>query len=121
MYVLNTSGLRLPEGLVETATRTVRIAHQNGLHLRPCSAIVDAVNRHRAKVIVQYGNQSANAASILDLLSLGAASGTELVLSATGAEAEAALESVADLFASRFEKVLYLAPSGSRESDAWSH
>lgn len=107
--VLETGGLRLPEGrrLVETSTRTVRVTHQNGLHLRPCSAIVNAVNRHRARVIVQIGNQSANAASIFDLLSLAAAHGTELVLSATGADAEEAVETVAGVFASGVEVPLH--------------
>ena len=105
--VLEITGLRLPEGLVEISTRTVRVTYQNGLHLRPCSAIVDAVNRHRAKVIVQYGDQSVNAASIFDLLSLGAEAGTELVLSATGAEAEEAVEAVAGLLASGAEVALH--------------
>jgi phosphocarrier protein HPr len=105
--VLETAGLRLPEGLVETSTRTVRVTHQHGLHLRPCSAIVNTVNRHRARVLVQHGNQSANAASIFDLLSLGAAAGTELVLSATGAEAEEAVEAVAELFDSGPEVALH--------------
>lgn len=101
--MLETAGLRLPDGLLEALTRTVRVTQQNGLHLRPCSAIVNTVNRHRARVIVQHGNQSADAASILDLLSLGATAGTELLLSATGAEAQEAVEAVAGLFASGAE------------------
>ena len=74
-----------------------------GLHLRPCSAIVNTVSRHLAKVMIQKGSQVADAASILDLLSLAATQGTELVLSATGAEAEEALEAVAGLFSGKTE------------------
>jgi phosphotransferase system HPr (HPr) family protein len=54
-------------------------------------------------VVVHKGNRSTNAASIFGLLSLAASSGTELVLSATGAEAEEALDAVASLFREEFE------------------
>jgi phosphotransferase system HPr (HPr) family protein len=86
----------------ERATRAVRVSPEQGLHLRPCSAIVSTVRKHRADVIVQKGSQSARAASIFELLSLGASPGTELLLSATGAEAQQAVDAVAGLFASDF-------------------
>lgn len=89
--------------LSEPATRTVKVNDVRGLHFRPCAAIVDAVSKHQAQVIVQKGNQSTSAASILGLISLEAIPGTELVLSATGAEAQAALDAVADLFSSDFQ------------------
>ncbi|MCY2994938.1 MAG: HPr family phosphocarrier protein [Planctomycetota bacterium] len=79
--------------------RTVRVSHVQGLHLRPCSAIVSEVRKHRAQVMVRNGGRTANAASIFDLLSLAAPQGTELVLSALGAEAGEALEAVAGLLA----------------------
>jgi phosphotransferase system HPr (HPr) family protein len=56
-----------------------------------------------AKVTIQKGSQFADAAIILDLLMLAASQGTELVLSATGPEAEKALEAVAGLFASKID------------------
>jgi phosphotransferase system HPr (HPr) family protein len=82
----------------KSATRTLRVTHQQGLHLRPCSAIVTIVGRHLARVMIQKGSQFANAASVLDLLSLAATHGTELVLTATGVEAEEVLEAVVGLF-----------------------
>jgi phosphocarrier protein HPr len=88
-----------------TANRTVLVTNAKGLHLRPCSAIVTVVRRHRADVTVQKGNQSADATSILDLLSLAAPPGTELVLSATGADADEALDALASLFGDKFEIV----------------
>jgi phosphotransferase system HPr (HPr) family protein len=87
----------------QTITRTVKVGPQQGLHLRPCSAIVSTVGKHQADLIVQKGVQSARAASIFELLSLAASPGTELVLSATGAEAQEAVDAVAGLFASDFQ------------------
>lgn len=89
--------------LPEIATRTVKVNDERGLHFRPCSAIVGMVGKHQAKVNVQKGSQSVSAASILGLISLEAIPGTELVLSATGAESQEALDAVAALFANDFQ------------------
>ncbi len=56
-------------------------------------------------VTVQKDGQSVDATSILNLLSLAAPSGTELVLSATGAKADEALDALASLFGDGFEMV----------------
>jgi phosphocarrier protein HPr len=85
--------------LAETTSRTVFVNNRHGLHLRPCSAIVTTANRHRAKVTVHKGGHTVSADSIFGLLSLAATWGTELILSATGPDAEEALEAVAQVFA----------------------
>jgi phosphotransferase system HPr (HPr) family protein len=74
--------------LTETATRTVHVRNRHGLHIRVCSAIVTAVGRYQADVTIQKDSQSADAASIFDLMLLAASQGTRLVLSVTGDEAE---------------------------------
>ncbi len=84
--------------LTATCTRTVTVTNVDGLHARPCVAIVKTVSKHQAQVTIHKGSQSVDAGSILDLLSLGATQGTELVLAATGDEAEEALNAVAGLF-----------------------
>ena len=91
------------ETVPKAVTRTVRVTRQEGLHLRPCSAIASTVGRHQAKVTIQNGTQSANAESVMDLLLLAATQGTELVLFATGPEAEEALEAVVGLLDSQPE------------------
>jgi len=84
--------------LTATCTRTVTVTNLDGLHARPCVAIVKTVSRHQAHVTIQKGTQSVDAASVMDLLLLAATQGTELVLSATGKEAERTLEAVVGLF-----------------------
>ena len=86
----------------ETATRKVVVISRHGLHVRPCLAIVNTVNRHQANVTVQKGSQMVDATNMLGLISLGASQGTELVLSATGPQAENALDALVGLFSSQF-------------------
>ena len=82
--------------------RTVVVTNCHGLHVRPSSAIVDTVGRHKAQVTVRKGGETVDASSVLALLSLTATQGTELVLSARGPEAEEVLEALDDLFANEF-------------------
>lgn len=87
----------------ETSTRTVTVTNRHGLHARPSVVIVNTVRKYDARVTVRGNGQYADAASILDLLSLGATQGTELVLSASGPQAEEALNALGHLFDVEFE------------------
>jgi len=65
--------------------------------------LVKTVRKYDAQVTIRRGNQIVDAASILDLLSLGATQGTELLLSAKGRQAEEVIEAMAQLFDAEFE------------------
>ncbi len=82
----------------ETCTRTVTITNRHGLHARPAVVIVKTVRKYDAQVTIQKGNQTVDAASILDLLSLGAAQGSKLLLTAKGRQAEKVTEALGRLF-----------------------
>ncbi len=82
----------------EVLKRTVTVLHAQGLHLRPCSAIVGAIKKFDARVIIKKDGHQINANSMIGLLSLGATHGTELYLHADGPDAKKALEAIAQLF-----------------------
>ncbi|PRI10025.1 HPr family phosphocarrier protein [Leucobacter massiliensis] len=82
------------------ATRTVTIASSVGLHARPASLFVEAVGETGLDVeIGRPGEASVDAGSILGVMALGAKHGEEVVLTAEGPEAEAALDRLAELLA----------------------
>jgi phosphotransferase system HPr (HPr) family protein len=91
-----------PAMFEKTATRQVVIHRAAGLHARPCLAISTAVGGCQSEVEIRAGGQTANARSIIELLSLGAGQGTELVLTATGPDREQILDTLVDLFANDF-------------------
>ena len=88
---------------MESFTRTVTITNEHGLHARPSLIIVKTVKKYDAKVTIGRGNHTIDAASMLDLLSLGAAQGAELVLSASGPQAVKVLDALVHLFDVEFE------------------
>lgn len=84
------------------ANRKVVITNPAGLHARPADLFVKTALKFNAKVTVVKGSERVDGRSILGLLTLGAADGTELTLEAEGPDAGEALEALAELVASNF-------------------
>ncbi|MFR9673527.1 HPr family phosphocarrier protein [Streptomyces sp. TR02-1] len=80
--------------------RTVAVGARTGLHARPASLFVQAAGRLPVKVTVaRDGRPPVDARSLLSVLALGARQGDEVVLSAEGEGAEAAVDELAALVA----------------------
>jgi phosphotransferase system HPr (HPr) family protein len=65
--------------------------------------IANTVRKYAARVAIRSDKHVVDAADVLDLLSLGADQGTELVLSAQGPQAQEALEALIHLFDVEFD------------------
>ena len=89
--------------MTHTAQQTVRVGLEQGLHMVPCSLIVRTAERFPCEIQIQKEDRSADAKAILDLLTLSAENGNELVLEARGAEADEAVKALARLFESNFD------------------
>jgi len=80
-----------------TLSKTVVLNHPNGLHLRPAGVFCECAKRFDAKIEIVADSLRVDGKSILDLITLGAVHGTTLQIEATGTDAEAALEALADM------------------------
>lgn len=76
--------------------RTVVVANPSGLHARPAAKLVDFVKGYPGTVELEKDGRRANLKSILMLLSLGVAKGTEITLWVDGTEEEAFADSLAE-------------------------
>jgi phosphocarrier protein HPr len=85
-------------------SRSAELVNQRGLHARASAAFAREASKFNAKVTVRYDGMTASAASIMDLLMLGARVGQTIEIDAEGEEAQAALEAVCDLIARRFDE-----------------
>ena len=78
--------------------RTVTIASSVGLHARPAALFVQAATATGLPVhISKVGEEPVDARSILGVMALGAKHGEEVVLTADGEGAEAALDGLVAL------------------------
>jgi phosphotransferase system HPr (HPr) family protein len=85
-------------------TRTVVVTNRQGLHARPADAFVKTALRYQSKIEVIKDSERVDGKSILSMLTLAAMEGTKLQIEATGADAEEALDALADLFARNFDE-----------------
>lgn len=80
------------------AERHATIASRVGLHARPASLFIEAVAKQPVPVTIsKNGSAPRNAGSILSIMSLGAAHGDVVTLTAEGDGAEQALDDLAAL------------------------
>ena len=80
----------------------VTIVNELGMHARPAAKVAQTAGKFSSNVIIARDNVRANAKSILGLLTLACPKGTVLDVEADGADAEAALAAMAELFAGGF-------------------
>lgn len=76
---------------------TLTLVNPSGLHARPAAQLAAAVGQLDAEVVVSVDGRSADAASSLEVLTLGAGRGAEITVSATGPDARQALDTVSTL------------------------
>lgn len=79
------------------ASQTVTITDEVGLHARPAAKFVQMAARFGSDIEVRKGDRAADAKSMIEVLTLEAARGDEVLLSATGPDADAALQALVAL------------------------
>ena len=84
--------------------RVLPIINQKGLHARASAKFVQTVERFDADVRVTRGNETVGGTSIMGLMMLAAGPGTNVVVSAIGPEAQAAVDAIAALVADKFNE-----------------
>ena len=93
-----------PEGGTARAGRFIRrvpLLHKTGLHMRPAGKIMELAARYQSNIRLSCADRTANAKSILEMLSLAAPPGAELVIDAEGGDAEEALNAIETLIRTR--------------------
>ena len=85
-----------------TVSRKVIVTNPQGLHARPADLFVKTASRFTARVEVVKGNERVDGKSILAILTLASVQGTELVIEATGDDAQVAVDALVQLVAKDF-------------------
>jgi catabolite repression HPr-like protein len=84
-------------GLGLMAKRPVVVKLKTGLHARPAALFVQEANKFSSEVFVEKDEKKVNAKSIMGIMSLAISTGTEVIISAEGSDAEQAVIALAAL------------------------
>ena len=82
--------------------RVIRIVNEKGLHARASAKFVQTVEKFEADVRVMRCGESVGGTSIMGLMSLAAARGTDITVDAIGKDAAAVVAAIDSLVSSRF-------------------
>ncbi len=87
-----------------TVRRMAVIANTRGLHARAAARFVRLAEQFDAEIMVRKGENTVPGRSIMGLMMLAAAAGSEIELTATGREAGAAVTALAALVEGGFNE-----------------
>ncbi len=82
--------------------RELTIVNELGLHARSAAKIAEMAQDAKHKVWVRCGGETVDAASIIDILSLGAACGSRIEIEIESAEDAPVLNAIAELVETGF-------------------
>ncbi|MBF1800691.1 HPr family phosphocarrier protein [Alloalcanivorax profundimaris] len=84
--------------------RDLTISNKLGLHARAAAKMVSVASRYSCAIEVMHGERRIDAKSIMGLLTLGAAKGTELRVRVDGDDEAPAMDELTDLFERKFDE-----------------
>ena len=84
--------------------RTIPIINKRGLHARAAAKFVNCAERFQAEIFVSRQGVEVPGRSIMGLMMLAAAPGTEIEVRAIGSDAEQAIEALAALTKNKFDE-----------------
>lgn len=87
------------------AQKTLKIINERGLHARAAAKFTALAEALEADIRVSNGRETVGGRSIMGLLLLGAAQGTEITVISEGADADAAMAAIAMLVSDGFGEI----------------
>lgn len=85
-------------------TREITVTNKLGLHARPSSLLVKTANSFRSDLRIIMDDIEVNGKSIMGVMTLAAAQGSQLTLQADGVDEEYLLDEIVKLFVSNFDE-----------------
>jgi len=77
--------------------RNVIVRLETGLHARPAARFVQEANQYQSDIYIVKGNKKVNAKSIMGVMSLAVARGTEITIIAEGKDEQKAVEKLVEI------------------------
>ena len=81
----------------------VTLSSENGLHARPATKFVETALKFSSDISIAKDGVVVNGKSIIEILTLAAEQGTQLIITASGSDAEEAIETLIKLVKKGFK------------------
>jgi phosphocarrier protein len=85
-------------------TKTLKIINRQGMHARPAALLVSVADQFESEVTIEKDGIEVNGKSIMGVMTLAAACGSELTVKIDGPDEEEALEALEEIFRAKFNE-----------------
>lgn len=85
-------------------SRELKVENEYGIHARPAALIVKEAGRFSAEIYLEKDGNRVSCKSIMGLMTVEGFPGSRVWVSASGADAEAALDALEALFVAKFHE-----------------
>jgi len=86
------------------AEKILTVRNRAGIHARPAALIAQTANKFASEVLIQKGETTINAKSIMGVITMAAGYNTTLTVKAAGSDEDAAVNAIFSLFENKFEE-----------------
>lgn len=84
--------------------KTLTVKNRAGIHARPAALIAQTANKFASEISIEKDSTTVNAKSIMGVITMAAGYNTVLLLRADGPDEKQAVQSIVDLFESKFDE-----------------
>jgi phosphocarrier protein HPr len=85
-----------------TITKKFKVLNEYGIHARPAALLVKAAGKYQCEITIFKDGNSVSAKSIMGLMTIEGYPGSELDVTASGADATEAMAEIEELFVNKF-------------------
>ncbi len=82
--------------------QTITVTNKAGIHARPSALIVKTASQYESEVFLSCEGTEVNAKSIMSVMMLAAAQGSEVLIRTEGPDEEGVMKAIMDLFEKKF-------------------
>mgnify|MGYP002529413170 CR=1 FL=1 len=86
------------------ASKDFHIVAETGIHARPATLLVQTASKFASDITLEYKGKSVNLKSIMGVMSLGIPTQSEITISCTGEDEEAAVAAIEEVL--RAQKII---------------
>ncbi|AAS11812.1 HPr family phosphocarrier protein [Treponema denticola] len=85
-------------------SKTIKVQNRAGIHARPAALIAQKSNNFSSEIFLCKEDAKINAKSVIGIITMAAAYGTELTLTCDGPDEKEASEAIETIFNNKFEE-----------------
>lgn len=105
-------------GSDQTATAEVMIPNPTGMHARPAANLVNVAKEFQSEIQLDKGEESGSAKSIVSILAMALAYGDKMTITATGSDAQEAVDALVQAIKDGLGEEVGAMPSGTADTVA---